>query len=382
MGIAFIAPSVDPGKSGVGDHCLALAQTLISQGHRSGVISWNSPQPIITEDSVNRVELLHLPNKQTADSKQAASLDWLNAFEADWLSLHFSGYGFHHRGMATELTNMMLPLRRARKLHIMFHEVWIGLECGCLRKHRLLGALQAWTIKRMVRQLKPDVIDTSIGVYQKALRCAGIESQLRPIPSNIPFANIDAATLTSEIKELCNAPFALLFGEVHPNIDYLQAGNFIRAISDRLPTKLRVVHVGGMNVARKQIVEEVCRAAGLASPRFMAYQSPEIISALMQRALFGVSSNPVALWGKSSSLAAMREHDLPVLCIASPWRLRADPNYQPHLPNRCFTPDTYLGLVLSEIEKPRKPMTGQWAALADGFLQQLSAASAVTPAAQ
>ena len=51
-------------------------------------------------------------------------------------------------------------------------------------------------------------------------------------------------------------------------------------------------------------------------------QSPESISTILSSSSIGISTTPIALIEKSGSVAAMREHGLPVICVRERWKAR------------------------------------------------------------
>ncbi len=60
----------------------------------------------------------------------------------------------------------------------------------------------------------------------------------------------------------------------------------------------------------------------------MGEQSPEIISEVLSKATFGISTTPAFLIEKSGSAAAMKEHGLNILCVSRPWNPHGITSYQ------------------------------------------------------
>jgi hypothetical protein len=61
----------------------------------------------------------------------------------------------------------------------------------------------------------------------------------------------------------------------------------------------------------------------------LGLQSSETVSKVLADASHGISTTPIELADKSGSIAAMREHGLPVICLSNPW---STGEYQPRLP--------------------------------------------------
>jgi len=376
MSLAFIVPAATPGTSGVGDYALCLAAALMEKEARAGVIAWNEPEIVAPETPQfplgnGAVPCLLLPKAMPDSEKTARMRKWVYERKVDWLSLQYSGYGYDARGTSGGLPGALKPLREGRHLQIMFHETWIGLEQAASWKDRILGKIQAHSIHEMVRQLKPDLTTTSNTTYQKALQFAGIDCQLLPLPSNIPVVDFSAAKNENQFVEN-ESSIGLFFGTIHPNIEFAATISFLKDMKERLSNELKLYHVGNLSRDRKDLIERLSDGAELPSrPRFLGCQPPEVISTLHHLATFGISTNPIALWGKSGSLATALEHDLPVLGIAKPWRLRQEPTFQPPLPERLFTLDTHPAQFLSAVAEPRNLISDRTETVAADLIRLL-----------
>jgi len=373
MTIAFLAPALLPeGSSGVGDYTLRLARASSNKGVTSAFVEWNSNPTVQTGSPPGDLTILRLdPSNTNAKAIQ----QWMDKFEPDWLSLQFSGYGFHPRGLAYGLTQTLCSLNRRPKLHIMFHEVWIGLEANASWKDRVIGKIQAHSIQQLVRKLEPSLITTSNTAYQKALQIAGINSQLSPLPSNIPVVDHSTAKIRGDLLG-GESSWGLFFGTIHPNIELADTISLLKEINRQLPTEFRLCHVGNLPRNREDLLKRLSEGAGLKSgPLFLGPQPPEVVSVLHHLATFGISTNPPMLWGKSGTIATALEHDLPILAVARPWRLRQDPTLCPTLPERIFTLDAEPAQFLSALAQPRNPIYDRTENVATEFLRLLEEAS-------
>lgn len=321
MQILFITPSYEPGKDGVGDYTRRLVAAINRTENgsiHSKVIAWNDPfVSSITETN----DSLRLPSWLKEEEKAKAAKRTIEAFNADWISLQWVPYGYHPKGLFLRQISSLKQAVAHHPLQLMVHETWIGAKIESTPKERLIGSLQRHLFKQLVTQLQPKVIHTQAMAYQYLLQQAGIHADLLPLFSNIiPTNPVRPKRSDSEIR-------VGFFGAIHPetNLDPLLPE--LIELGQQLSKPIRLLQAGRLNPGGVERFES-WREQWADQIRFEALgemDSPGISNYLYSLDL-GLSTNPFTLTDKSGSVAAMLEHQLPVI------NLRHDVNFKGFTP--------------------------------------------------
>lgn len=313
MKLLFICGSLEPGKDGVGDYIRRLAAELIRQGNQitAMAIYDRSIQGIQRENQ--KQEELYIPvlrlgaNKSSRD-RLVNARNWLNEYNPDWLSLQFVLHSFHDKGFPWFLAKKLDKLGTGRNWHIMFHELWIGMEKKASFKHRVLGRLQKHIIKRTIKKLAPKSIHTQTGLYQAQLEKLGFKAEILPLFGNIP--NLFQPEARSE--HLINIA---VFGGIH-------RGAKLKKMVKELPKNNRYkFHFIGSNGSQQADWVEILNKKNLDCELY-GWMGTRDVSKVLSKCQWGLSSTPYYLSEKSGSAAAMLEHNLTVFCIAGKWKPR------------------------------------------------------------
>src|SRR5690606_612709 len=190
--ILFICGSLEPGRNGVGDYTRILAAELMRLRHEVRLVALHdyavSGQVEEVQDGVVCCRLS--PELSWADRTRSL-VGIISEFQPDVVSLQFVPFSFHHKGVPIAFNGSLKRALRAvessgsqPRWQIMFHETWLGVSRYDRMKHRLIGGLQRWLAKRMVRLVRPVAIHTSNAFYIEVLRRAGISAQRLPLFSN------------------------------------------------------------------------------------------------------------------------------------------------------------------------------------------------------
>src|SRR5690606_662431 len=99
----------------------------------------------------------------------------------EWLSLQFVPYAFHKKGLPFGLGSQLRKIGGTTKWHIMFHELWIGMEVGASQKDVIIGIIQKYIIKKFNIEIKPKVIHSQTDLYQAQLKSIGLKSEILPL---------------------------------------------------------------------------------------------------------------------------------------------------------------------------------------------------------
>jgi len=191
MRILFLCGSLQPARDGVGDYVRSLAESCLLAGNECRIIALNDPhipEPLESTDLIGGKKLTSLRLPATLPWPQRIDLAtaFRNPFQPDWLSFQFVSYGLDARGIVWKLNRHFQALLAGCPVHIMFHELWIGMPPGALFKHRVVGTLQRLSIRRLCSLVKPRLVTTSNPLYIAALKSVGITSSLLPLFGNIP----------------------------------------------------------------------------------------------------------------------------------------------------------------------------------------------------
>lgn len=307
--------------------------------------------------------------------------EYHSRFAPDWISLQFVPYGFHDKGIVWKAIPYLERMTAGARLQIMFHELWLGEAVNAPLKHRLVGAVQRLCILRMLRLLKPDPVATSNPIYQAILEKNGIRAMLLPLFGNIPVvepasqfpAELAQAGVPADPGERSGFWICLLFGVLLPGWKPEPLLGILRRASELAGKRVCIVSVGRLGGAGEGIWAEMSR--GDASDfRFikLGQQPVATVSHLMQTADFAVAGSPLQLIGKSSSVASLLDHGLPVIVNMDDWRARMQPKSRPPQDPLVHPLDGQLEANLAKGLKKRKPCPALPRVAAE-FLRSLSA---------
>lgn len=320
MKVLFICSSLEPGRDGVGDYTRRLAGELIKQGHYTTIISLNDKYIANTSVAVQKNEgvklnVLRLGSSQPLKNRLSQAKRYILEFNPDWISLQFVIFGYHPKGLPLWI-NKLSTLGEGRQWHIMFHELWLGMEIDTPKKHLLWGGIQKIIIKSLIKTLKPAVIQTNTLLYRQSLFDIGFKADHLPLFGNIPVVNRNK-TKSNKIFDDERCIKLVLFGHIHPNAPV--SGFFKEltayAIENNLSVSLTLIGICGSH--QEDWIKE-CKLMGV-SVTILGEKPADYISDILSKSTLGISTTPPALLEKSGSVAAMREHNLPVLCVSSPW---------------------------------------------------------------
>lgn len=321
MKIVFICGSLELGRDGVGDYVRRMALEVAQQGHQPAGVALHDHH-IQAEVSTDLVEapstdlpMLRLPANWPEAKRFRRAQEWIVDFGAEWLSLQFVPFSFHHKGIAFRLGKQLSQLGRGKKWHLMVHELWVGMDAEAPRKHRWWGKLQRYLINAMIKDLRPRVIHTQTTLYQAQLAKLGFDSQLLPLFANIP--NVTFAAPDSPRPEESRHISLVIFGSIHAGAPVEQFARDAAQYAQQNAVTVKLTMIGRCGKEQETWAAN-WRAVGL-PVEILGEQAPDYISRVLSQASLGIATTPVDVIGKSGTAAAMLEHGLPVLCVAHPW---------------------------------------------------------------
>lgn len=322
--IIFICGSLEPGRDGVGDYTRRLASELILKGHRAGIIALNDHYVSVSVEGFQysdgiEIPINRLPSVYSSQQRFKQAQIWINEFAPRWLSLQFVPFAFNSKGLPFGMGKLLASIGKGKTWHIMVHELWVGMDREASIKFVYWGWLQRQLIKFLFATLKPLIIHTQCNLYQHMLKKIGLKSQYLPLFGNIPIVSGQTTLHNSTKNSSSNDDIIsfVIFGGIHPGAPITPFVEELKIYSNNTGKRI-VLKMLGRCGAEQLHWEKAWQQAGL-TVEILGEQSPETISAVLGSSNFGLSTTPDLLIEKSGSVAAMREHGLPILCISRSW---------------------------------------------------------------
>jgi hypothetical protein len=313
MKIVFLCGSLEPGRDGVGDYTRRLSGELIRKGHLITIIAINDHHISESIESIQYVDgisinVLRLSGKESSKNRFNKVFQFTDLFKPEWLSLQFVPFSFHKKGLPWGLAKQLALLGNGRKWHIMFHELWVGMDKNDSLKLKILGRLQKHIVKKTIDKLDPKIINTQTRLYQAQLDRMGYESEILPLFGNIPYL------YQSEEKRNGLINIAV-FGGIH------QGAKLEKFINELPKANKYKFHFIGSN-GPEQGNWIVTLSKNNVDYQLHGWLGIEEISKILSKCHWGLTSTPYYLSDKSGSAATMLEHNLIVFCIARQWNPR------------------------------------------------------------
>jgi glycosyltransferase involved in cell wall biosynthesis len=311
--ILFIVGSLEPGKDGVGDYTRSLAGECERLGHATFLMSLNDSW-IDKPSRGNRS--LRLPSTMPWASRIKKGRTFVTENQPNLVSLQYVPYSFHPAGLGFALPKIVQAIIGRVPAHLMLHELWIGSQIGAPFKVKVFGFCQRKIIKSLVTGIACRIIHTSNAVYARLLSRHRINAKILPLFGSVPVLPNAVVTPRDD-----NALRLGLFGSIHPEWQPDELFARLQAFGKLI----QVYHIGRIGPGESlwnEIVE--CYETEIQFERF-GEQSFENISQFFLSVDLGVATTALSLIGKSSSVAAMLDHGLPVIVSRNDIHFRGIP---------------------------------------------------------
>ena len=349
MKLLFVCTSLEPGRDGVGDYVRLLAEACMDAGHDCRLMALNDQHVSRSGSELQRgqTQPLHctrLSSTEPWHERLASAQSLVHEFNPDWISWQIVPYGFHPKGLVPPELCAFSILGRNRFVHVMLHELWIGLSRGEPLKSLAWRSLQRRRLLQFLRALGPSLIHTSNFTYQTVLAREGCASHILPLFGNVPVGEIVPAIPSKQ--EWVGG----IFGTVHPQFTIVPCFDVLSAGAKASGRRLRILGIGRLGKHGEDMFARLNEQYhGQLEAVVVGEKAPAEISRLLQTLDFGIATHPWALVGKSGAVAAMLDHGLPVIVPRDDWALRARPIIVP--------PIDKLMIKLSEM--PAELMAGR-----------------------
>jgi len=322
--IVFITGGLELNKDGVGDYTRWLATESVRQGASCRLLALadrHIASPVTSDET--GIETLRLPFTMPWPERLRAAQEFLASSPPDWVSLQFVPYSFQRWGVAAKLVRALPELIGRSRLHVMFHEIWI--EGGTSPRKRLVSAAQRRSVLALASYPRA-LMHTSNGTYRQALAERGVQISTLPLFGSIPVSGGNATAWLGPLlagvgcEALSGVPgrrgdwwlFAI-FGTLHPEWPPQPLLDQLQAAAAAAGKRVAVVSAGRLG-AGESIWTEMAGTYGSRVPMLRLGEQPAgRISELLNSVDFGIATSPLALIGKSATVAAMFDHGLPVV---------------------------------------------------------------------
>ena len=314
MNILFICGSAEPGKDGVGDYTRRLCGELIRIGHEAHILSLCDHQVAFftldyKEIEGTKVVANRIPKATSNNQRRIWSQNVLNDFEPDWISLQYVPYSFNSKGLPFWLPSFLKKLKGNHKWHIMFHELWLGIDIESSFRHKCIGKLQQLIVHNTIHNTKPHSINTQNKLYQFFLQSRDIVADVLPICGNIPLTAIK-----NEAKKFTQF---VLFGTIHPGAPFNNFIDDLESYKSKLNKPIKFVFVGNNGPELSNYINVL--ESNIIHYEVMGIQTESVISQVLIDSDYGISTTPYFQTEKSGVYAAYNEHKINTICVSRNW---------------------------------------------------------------
>ncbi len=372
MRTALICGSLEPGCDGVGDYSRALAGELIRQGRETCVVSLEDRAATkvveeTQEDSGMAVQALRIPALLSWTEKVEEVRGFFDRTGISHVSFQFVPYTYSPKGLVKRATPYLVQVAAGRKVHAMFHELWIGNHRGASLKDRIIGALQRHQVIRLFRRLAPTSIHTSNPAYAAFLARDGFTAEVLPLFGNIPVvadpglyqarAIFREAGVDLSESARKNQWIAGIFGTIPTE---WTPDAFFAELATTAGREKREVVIAGMGrfgaIGDQRWSETVRKWSDRFRFALLGKLPAEQLSHIFRVLNFGISTTPWRNFGKSSTGASMTDHGLPIVATRDDWRPRlpSEVDYGGNPLLRRFDPG-FMNVFASFLAMKREP---------------------------
>ena len=314
MKILFICGSAEPGKDGVGDYTRRLCGELIKTGHQAQILSLCDLKTIVftnNNQEIDGVKVVvdRIPVATSTNERYILAQMTINSFIPDWISLQYVPYSFNPKGLSFWLPSFLKKLKGNHKWHIMFHELWLGIDVESSFRHKCIGKWQQLIVKKIIKNLNPYQINTQNQLYQFHLQTQTIKADILPIFGNIP--------ITATKNEANKFTQFVLFGMIHPRAPFKDFINDLEGHKDKLNKPIKFVFIG-KNGPELSNYLKVLEGYDM-KYEVMGIQTESIISQVLIDSDYGISTTPYFQTEKSGVYAAYKEHQINTICVSRNW---------------------------------------------------------------
>jgi len=380
MNILFICGCLEPGKDGVGDYTRTLGGALVLKGASVSFLSINDGF-VNSDYNKNTENELRISSSLLWDERVALAKKFVSEINPDFISLQFVPYSFNRKGVLKSEIYYFKEIMKGYKVHIMFHELWVGAHTTANFKARVYNLLQRTSIKKLITTIKPRLINTSCAVFQFMLKKINVNSSRLPIFSNIrlnkeqetwvfyEFLKKYSINTSGNFKSACWV-FSL-FGGIHNEFDYSSLFSLIKSNAKKHNKKVIIISIGkignGLELWNKMKMDFEDSFTFIST----GPQDSSLISTFLSNTDFGITAYPDIAVGKSGSIAAFLEHKVPVIVSRRDIVLKGFTISKEDMDGLILYPGEFDNYINSSSRKPLVSSYMNVEEVADKFLQEI-----------
>lgn len=377
--IVMLIGDYEPGRNGICDYTLSLAQSVAAKGYTIIVISLeDSGKNHEFQTTTPGVEVIRFSHLWSIQSKLRALLNIMSSYQNPILTIHFNIFCYNPRGLCVGWAAIFAALTHRYRTIFMFHELWVGSSVREPLKKTILGIAQACIVKSMMLISRPRLVHTSNPDYASRLkRCSTAPVNILPLFSNIPPQPSQPDLVPYHFPEVASISDSFVighFGSFNPygKADWL--GLFLESLFAEYKYILPISLLAFGKNTNAALLDRYRHRFPWNSFISLGPQSVELISQLLLSCDVGLCTTPFNMVGKSGAAAAYIDHGLPVLCC---------PIGYTHILNKQ-TSFNHVHPCLPELARrimnlPRPPIESSVHRIASTFIEDLSIYSATTP---
>ena len=328
MKLLFVCGSLEIGKDGVGDYTRNLAAELVKIGNECSILALMDK--FITEEvykveyeSSVRIDSLRLPFKNGHVNNSIFAKKWVENKNPDYISLQYVPFAFNKKGLPFGIEISIRNIISGRKLHIMFHEMWMGISKISPLKHKIIGFFQIIIIKKLIKVNTPICLTTTNKLYNLVLRSKSIETNILSLFSNINKSQFNKEIYTSQLEKLGISleqrdKWIILgiFGSLYPEVNL---ENEIQLQLQKANSKnLRLLFISIGRIGNDGL-HELSRLKSVFEGRVKFIQLGEVTeeqaSSTVQMIDIAISCTPAQHIAKSGVFAFLKLHEIPTRLI-------------------------------------------------------------------
>jgi hypothetical protein len=259
---------------------------------------------LISEFSKIHIECVHtIINQKNPLFKVANNLP-----DADIYSIQFAPYFFSPTGLSANSLQKLAASLRNRKLHINFHEIWVGAYPKAKWKEKIWGWFQKKEIKSFIKVSEPKIITCSNSAVLDRLQKERIKAKYLYLCGTVPFSPCKETDTSDHLR-------VAFFGTLYEKFNYEHTAILLKNISISLKKNILIDVIG------RQREDDGFKKmqATFKSFGFITTVTGELnrtqISRKIQKCKIGVTTTPYDIIGKSSATATLLEHRIPIIAF-------------------------------------------------------------------
>ena len=329
MTIVFVCGSVEKGKDGVGDYTRQLATEFIRIGYNCSILALMDK--FIESETFNeetegeiKIDSFRLPFWKGHLNNSLRAKEWIQSKKPDWVSIQYVPFSFNKKGLPFRIAESFKIISRETNLHIMFHEMWMGISKISPLKHKVIGFFQIQIAKRIIKKNMPIYVTTTNKLYNLILEKESIKSEILTLFSNINKNRVNSIDISRRLQEwsipIEERPrwvFLGIFGSLYPNVNLQAEIEF--QLNKINPQKLKLAFVSIGRIGESGM-KEFLRLETIFGNRVKFFLVGEVseneASQIAQMLDIAISCTPSQHIAKSGVFAFLKLHEIPTKLIS------------------------------------------------------------------